>query len=426
MKSDLVTPSTVVASLVQLGLQQRTQVGGAGGSAGFRHALDRVGGLGVFTRLDRQLDRASLAIDVDDHSFDFVADIQHGGGVFNATGGDFGSTQVAFDVYRQGDHGALGLNRLDHTLNYAALVIGGNVVVEGVAFQLLDTQGDTLFLGVDGQDHGFDFVALLVVADGFFAGLAPGQIGQVNQAVDAAGQTHEHAEVGDRLDGATDLVTTLEVDGELFPRIRAALLHAQGDATTVFVDFQDHDFDLFAQGHDLARIDVLVGPIHFGYVHQTFDAVFHFNERTVVGQVGDLAEQTGTLRVATCQTDPGIFAQLLDAQGDTALFLVELEHLGFVVLTDLQAFGSITDTTPCHVGDVQQSVDVAEVDERTVVGDVLDHALDDGTFVQGLEQLFALFAHAGLEHGAARKHHVVALAVELDDLEFEGLAFRSE
>src|SRR5690606_34819508 len=293
-----------------------------------------------------------------------------------------------FDVNRQSDDGALGFNRLHHALNNVTLVVGSNVVVEGIAFQLLDAQGDALFLGVDGQHNGFDLVALLVVANGFFAGFAPGQVGQVNQAVDTARQTNEHAEVGDRLDGAANLVATLEVDRELFPRVRAALLHAQGDTTTIFVDFQNHDFDFFAQGHNLARVDVLVGPVHFGHVHQTFDTVFHFNESTVVGQVGDLAEQTGALRVATCETDPRIFAELLDAQGDTALFLVELEDLGFDVLTHLQHFGGVTDTTPCHVGDVQQTVDATQVDKRTVVGDVLDHALDDCTFVQRLEQLF--------------------------------------
>jgi hypothetical protein len=32
------------------------------------------------------------------------------------------------------------------------------------------------------------------------------------------------------------------------------------------------------------------------------------------------------------------------------------------------------DPAPGHVGDVQQAVDAAEVDERAEVGDVLDHA----------------------------------------------------
>src|SRR5690606_33210620 len=104
---------------------------------------------------------------------------------------------------------------------------------------------------------------------------------------------------------------------------------------------------------------VLVGPVHFGNVHQAFDAGFDLDERTVVGQVGDLAEQAGALRVAAAQADPGIFAQLLDAQRDAGFFLVELEDLGFDFLTHLQHFGRVADTAPGHVGDVQQAVDTA-------------------------------------------------------------------
>ena len=81
------------------------------------------------------------------------------------------------------------------------------------------------------------------------------------------------------------------------------------------------------------------------------------------------------------------------------------------------------DAAPRQIGDVQQAVDPAQVDERAVVGDVLDDALDDRAFLQRLEQLLALRAEARLEHGAARHDDVVALAVELDDLEFERLAF---
>ncbi len=71
---------------------------------------------------------------------------------------------------------------------------------------------------------------------------------------------------------------------------------------------------------------------------------------------------------------------------------------------------------------MQQAVDAAEVDERAVVGDVLDGALDDGAFLEVLQQLRALFAHVGLDHRTAGDHDVVALAIQLDDLELEGLA----
>ena len=82
----------------------------------------------------------------------------------------------------------------------------------------------------------------------------------------------------------------------------------------------------------------------------------------------------------------------------------------------------MTHALPRHVGDVQQAVDAAEVHERAVIGEVLDHALDDRAFLQALEQLLALLGELALDHRATRNHHVVALAVELDDLELEFLA----
>src|SRR5690606_10031920 len=111
----------------------------------------------------------------------------------------------------------------------------------------------------------------------------PGQVGQVNQTVDIAWQADEHAEVGDRLDRALDLVALLVGNGKVVPRIGLALLHAEADTTTLFVDFQNHDFDFVAQLNDLVRCNVLVGPVHFGNVHQAFDTLFDFDECAVVG-----------------------------------------------------------------------------------------------------------------------------------------------
>src|SRR5690606_40497090 len=132
---------------------------------------------------------------------------------------------------------------------------------------------------------------------------------------------------------ARDLVALAMVVGELFPRVGAALLHAQRDAATLLVDLQDHDLDLVAQGDDLARVDVLVGPVHFGHVHQALDAGLDLDERTVVGDVRDLAEHAGALRVGPADPDPGVVAHLLDARPPAAALLVELEHHGGDALT---------------------------------------------------------------------------------------------
>src|SRR6185503_175702 len=77
------------------------------------------------------------------------------------------------------------------------------------------------------------------------------------------------------------------------------------------------------------------------------------------------------------------------------------------------------DALPRHVRDVQQAVDAAEVDERTVVGEVLDRALDDCAFLQVLHERVALRGELLLDHRTPRYHDVIALLIELDDLELE-------
>ena len=80
--------------------------------------------------------------------------------------------------------------------------------------------------------------------------------------------------------------------------------------------------------------------------------------------------------------------------------------------------GRMADAAVRHVGDVQQAVDAAQIDERAVFGQVLDHAGDDRALCEmlqgdGLAELFLLLGHGRF----ARNHHVAAAAVELDDLD---------
>jgi hypothetical protein len=50
------------------------------------------------------------------------------------------------------------------------------------------------------------------------------------------------------------------------------------------------------------------------------------------------------------------------------------------------------DTLPGHVGDVQQAIDATQIDERAVIGEVLDDTLDLLAFLQRFQQSFALGA----------------------------------
>ena len=88
----------------------------------------------------------------------------------------------------------------------------------------------------------------------------------------------------------------LKFSANSFHGLLLALLEAERDATTLFVHVEHHDFDFLAGLHDLGRVDVLVGPVHFGDVDQAFDAVLDLHERAVVGDVRDLAEHAGVRR----------------------------------------------------------------------------------------------------------------------------------
>ncbi len=157
-------------------------------------------------------------------------------------------------------------------------------------------------------------------------------------------------------------------------------------------------------------------------MHQALDALLDLDEAAVVGQVRDLAEQAGVDRVAPRDRDPRIVTQLLQAERDAVALAIELEDLDRDLGAHRHDLGWMLDALPGHVGDVQQAVDAAEVDERTVVGEVLDHALDGGAFLQVAQQLGTLGAVLALDHGTARDDDVVAPTIELDDLELEFLA----
>src|SRR5690606_35806105 len=201
-------------------------------------------------------------------------------------------------------------------------------------------------------------------------------------------------------------------------------LDAQGNTTAIFVDIQDHHFHFVADLYHFGRVDVLVGPVHFGNVNQAFHAFLDLGEAAVIGKVGNTRLDAGTFRVLLHDVVPRILAQLLEAQGDTHFLAVELEYLDFDFLAHFDDFAGMLDALPGHVGNVQQAIDAAQIHERTVVGQVLHDTLDHHAFLQGFQQSFALGGVFRFHDRAAGNHHVVALRIQLDDFEVQILAFQ--
>src|SRR5512146_1413573 len=153
ISSDLVM--SAVGLVVELRLEERAEIRGAGARPRVlrRHPLHRLGFVGVVLRLDREVDAAVLAVDVDDHRVHRIAFLEARADVLDAIAGDFGGAQIAFDLATERDHGALGIEALHGAGHDAALVVGRHEVAERVALELLDAERDALALDVDREHH---------------------------------------------------------------------------------------------------------------------------------------------------------------------------------------------------------------------------------------------------------------------------------
>ncbi len=141
------------------------------------------------------------------------------------------------------------------------------------------------------------------------------------------------------------------------------------------------------------------------------------DERAVVGNVGDAALELLADGVARLNVRPRIFLQLLHAERDAVGLVVDLDDAHLDLLADGQDFARMVDAPPGDVGHMQEAVDAAKIDERAVVGEVLDRAFDDLPLGEVGDDLVALLGAALLEHGAARNDDIAAAPVHLQDLE---------
>ena len=119
---------------------------------------------------------------------------------------------------------------------------------------------------------------------------------------------------------------------------------------------------------------------------------------------------------------PRVFLGRLQRQRDPLAVHVDVEHLDGDLLADLDDLGRVVDVLPRQLGDVDETVDAAEVDEGTEVDDRGDDTAADLALLQLGQEVLANRRLGLLEPGTAGEHDVVAVLVELDDLGLDLLA----
>ena len=200
------------------------------------------------------------------------------------------------------------------------------------------------------------------------------------------------------------------------------MAHAQRNFLLLAVDAQHDRFDVLAWLEHVGRFGDALGPGEFGDVDEPFDARFEFDERAVRHEIDNLAFDARADGIFGFDVFPRIGELLLEAEADAFLLPVDVEHDDVDLLSDLEDFGGMADAAPAHVGDVEQSVQTIEIDERAEVGDILDGAFADvarGHFGQQLRAALVAFLFNQLAPG---QNDVLPVLIDFDDLEIVSVA----
>src|SRR3989449_139896 len=243
-----------------------------------------------------------------------------------------------------------------------------------------------------------------------------------DKALDVAPQIHHHALVHEAQHPAPQVGAHGIRLADAKPRIFLRLLQAQRDPLVLRVHVQDQHLDLVALLHDFGGMLHALGPRHVGDVNQAVDARLDLHERAERGQIAHLPLDPHADGVLRGDVLPGVRLQLLQSEADALALPVDVENLHLDFLADVHHLGRVRHPAIAHVGDVEQAVHAAQVDEGAEVGDVLHDALPRLADLQLLHQDVALRLALGFEQDAAAHHDVAASLVQLDDLELEALA----
>ena len=113
---------------------------------------------------------------------------------------------------------------------------------------------------------------------------------------------------------------------------------------------------------------------------------------------------------------------MLETEGNAFFFAVHFDDHNLNLFTLLEHFGRMRDPAPAHVGDVKETVHTVEIDERTEIGDVLDHALAGLTRLDRFEERATLLSTLFFDQLATGKNDILPLHVDFQNLKVVSLA----
>ena len=161
----------------------------------------------------------------------------------------------------------------------------------------------------------------------------------------------------------------------------------------------------------------MLAPAHLADVDEAFDTGHDLDKGTVVGYDDNFTLDVVTLLEVRIEGIPRMRSELLETEGDAALGLVEVENDDVDLLVELDNLFGVVDAAPAEVGDVDEAIHAAEVDEDAVGGDVLDNTFEHLTLLEVADNLGLLSLDLVLDESLVADDDILVFVVNLDDLE---------
>ena len=244
----------------------------------------------------------------------------------------------------------------------------------------------------------------------------------MQQAVDAFFQFDKGTVVGQVAYLALDRTAFRISLGHAVPRVLLSLLHAERELLALAVDTQDHHVDFVADANQFVGVIDPFRPRHFADVDQAFDAWLQLDERPVAHHVHNRAVVGCAFGVLLLHIVPRVWLFLLQAKCNLLLFAVDVQDHHVDILVQRNHLGRMIDTFPAHVGNVQQTVDAAQIDKGPKLGDVLDHALAGFAIDQFLKQPLAILLALLLDQRTTADHDIPSRFVDLQNFALDETA----
>ena len=282
-------------------------------------------------------------------------------------------------------------------------------------------EAETTVFGVDFENNHFDTVANLGELGGVFDFLAPAEVADVDETVDAFLKLDKDAEVGEVADNSGVLAADGIFLGDGQPGVGHELLETEAHLALLAVEGEDDGFDFLSHFKEVLSAAEVLAPAHLADVDETFDTGNNFDKCTVVGDDNDFTVDVVAFLEVRIESIPGVRSELLETEGDAVLGLVKVEDDDVDFLVELDNVLRIGDTAPAEVGDVDKTVDTTKVDEDTIGGDVLDGAFEHLAFFEVADDFGLLGFDLVLDEGFVGDYHILVFVIDFDDFELHAL-----